>query len=640
MKKPLVLLLASSLLLTASSSPVMSFLSVAQAQQLSEKSADKPASMNTSLMVPNGERKISLEFANTSIRTVLNNIARAGQLNLMMDESVAGNISTDLNNITINQALESVAALGNLLIVKQRGNIYLAIGKEAADTKGISRQLSKVVKIHYSTAARIATLLNQSLFSTGGTTGSSGSGGTALSKAQADARTNSVLIVGTQQDIDLAEAAVAKLDKPRESKTFYLSHANALDVATMLASSIYNEGAANFSSGSSSSSGSGGGAASNITPATIRVEKQNLTEGTGVNSFGNADSGNASAGFSDAVTLRGYAKTSDTASVSPQGVLIVPDTRQNSITLMGTAEQIALADTLIPTLDAQAAQVSIEASLIEITDTGLKELGTSIGISDGKLQSGFNNTPVEGTGNSSGVSGLPAGTGLIGLPTVDSTDVNAYGRSGFVFTTNPLSKQTDYLTQLRALVTTQKAKVLANPTIVATHDTESIISIVDEVVRRVVTQVDPSGFSTQTVELGEAGIVMDILPKVGNDGSVSMRLRPSVTSVLSQNRDASGNLITLLSKRDVFTQNVRVKDGETLVIGGLIQERDSLRKDKLPALGDLPIVGAMFRSSVKSGQRSEVVMLITPHILSKTQQTPVTSSQTKTPFKSSMAGDP
>ena len=69
-----------------------------------------------------------------------------------------------------------------------------------------------------------------------------------------------------------------------------------------------------------------------------------------------------------------------------------------------------------------------------------------------------------------------------------------------------------------------KAKILANPTIVAAHDTESIISIVDEIVRRVTTQLDPSGFSTQTVEIGEAGIVMDILPKIGEDGTISMRL--------------------------------------------------------------------------------------------------------------------
>jgi type IV pilus assembly protein PilQ len=231
---------------------------------------------------------------------------------------------------------------------------------------------------------------------------------------------------------------------------------------------------------------------------------------------------------------------------------------------------------------------------------------------------------------------VAAGTGLIGMRTVDPADNSSFGRTGLVFTTNPLSKQSDYMLQLRSLVSTNKAKILANPTVVAAHDTESIISIVDEIVRRVTTQIDPSGFSTQTVEIGEAGIVMDILPKIGEDGTISMRLRPSVTSVLQQTEDSAGNIITLLSKRDMLTQNVRVNDGQTLVIGGLIQERTSSRNDKMPIGSDLPIVGAMFRASQKNNKRSELVLLITPHIISNTKITPVNaisttgnSSQTK-----------
>jgi type IV pilus assembly protein PilQ len=176
--------------------------------------------------------------------------------------------------------------------------------------------------------------------------------------------------------------------------------------------------------------------------------------------------------------------------------------------------------------------------------------------------------------------------------------------------------------QLRSLLTQNKAKILANPTIVATHDSESIISIVDEVVRRITTTVDPSGFSTQTVEIGEAGIVMDILPKIGEDGTINMRLRPSITSVLTQTEDTQGNLITLLSKRDMLTQNVRIRDGETLVLGGLIQQRDSMRTDRMPGVSDLPVVGAMFRASQKGSSRSELVMLITPHVVNHTRITP------------------
>lgn len=603
-------------------------------------SLDESTLMNGAAHLPGGSQKVSVSAVNENIRTVLHDLSRQGRFNLIMDPSVTGTITLELDKVTLDQALESVAALNDLLILKQSGGIYLAITRQASKDKGLSRQLSKVIPINYSNANRIANILNTSLFASANAT--SGSGGSSASgsaqKVKADSQTNSIIVIGTARELELAESAISRLDLPRQSKTFYLSHANALDMATLLSSSVFNDGTASINvSGSSSSSGSSGGTGNEVTASTMRVEKQNLLEGSGVNNFGGGSSGGgSSAGLSSAVTLRGFVKTTDSLSVSPEGVLIIPDTRQNTVTIMGTAEQIAMAESMIPTLDAQLPQVSIEASLIEVSSTGVKELSNRLGIADGRLQTGFNNAPVGGV--SAGVPG-----GVIGLPTVDPTDNNSFGRTGLVFSSNPLNKNPDYVLQLRRLISQSKAKILANPTVVATHDTESIISIVDEIVRRVTTTVS-EGFVTQQIEIGEAGIVMDILPKIGEDGTISMRLRPSVSSILSQTRDAQGNIITLLSKRDLFTQSVRMHNGETLVIGGLIQDQQNSRIDKLPFGGDLPIVGAMFRSQSNGtannpNKRSELVMLITPHIINKTQTTPVnTSTSGVTSQQTSMAG--
>lgn len=636
-------IVVSLLVLTLAGVPNAMLPSLAQSTYRGDASLDETTMLDGVIQVPGGNKITSVDAANESIRTILHELADQGGFNLVMDESVTGNITVDLNNVTLNQALQSVTALGDILILKQSGNIFLAISRQAAQDKGISRQLSKIIKINYANAGRIANMLNQSIFTSNGSSSGGGSSSSAsLKKATADPRTNSIVVVGTAQEIELAQSAVNRLDQPRQSKTFYLSHANAVDIATMLASSIFNDGTASVkvgaatSSGSSSASGSTGPA---TMPSTLRIEKQDIQEGSGINSFGGGSSGTsgATSGLSSTVTLRGVVKSSDTMSISPEGPLVIPDTRQNSVTIMGTAEQIAMAESLIPTLDAQLPQVAIEASLVEITDTGSKEMTPRIGISDGRMQSGFNNTPVEGIGNSSGAT-VPAGTGLIGMRTVDPSDNSSFGRSGLVLSTNPLSRQADYFLQLRSLISNNKAKILANPTVVAAHDTESIISIVDEIVRRVTTQIDPSGFSTQTVEIGEAGIVMDILPKIGEDGTISMRLRPSVTSVLQQTTDSAGNIITLLSKRDMLTQNVRVNDGQTLVIGGLIQERTSVRDDKLPIGGDLPIVGAMFRASQRSNKRSELVLLITPHIINNTKITPVNALSTGSTSQAKLAG--
>ena len=592
---------------------------------------DTDTSLNAPFSVPGGRKRISLTTLSENVRLVLHNLAQQGGFNLVMDDSVSGNVSISLSNVTVNQAMQAVATMADIQIIPQPGNIYLAISSQALTDKGINRALSKVIKLHYANANRIASLLNKSLFAPPGNNTAATGTSTAIMKVKGDPRTNTIIVVGTAREIELAEAAAARLDAPRLRKTFYLSHGNALDVATMLVGSVFNDGTSPMTIGASSSSAAstaGSSQSGQITsmPSSLRVEKQDIQEGTGINNFGGSSSsgggqGAITSGLSSNVTLRGFVKSSDMLQITPEGPLVIPDSRQNAITILGTAEQIAQAEALIPTLDARLPQVSIEASLIEITESGVRDLGTRFGANQGGAAAGFNNLSQPGS---------IGGNGLVGLPTVDPSDTSAFARSGVVFSTNPVSRSSDYLVQLRALISNRKAKVLANPTIVATHDTESLISIVDEVVRRVTVQVSGNGFATQTVEVGEAGIVMDILPKIGEDGTVNMRLRPSVTSVLNQTTDALGNIITLLSKRDLLTQNVRLVDGQTLVVGGLVQQAENVRQDKLPGLGDLPVVGAMFRAAARNGKRSEIVMLITPHILSKTTPTPTISSTTPT----------
>lgn len=609
---------------------------------LDNASSTGAMSVDGTIHVPNGTHKmVSVSSTDENIRNVLHNLAEQGGFNLVMDDSVDGNVTVELKRVTLDQALQSVAELGDILLLPQKGNIFLAIARQAAQEKGLSRQLSKMIPVKYANATRLATMLNQSVFSNNTNSSSRGGSNTntsAVLKVKADARTNSIVVVGTAQEIELAQATVSKLDVPRQRKTFYLSHANALDIATMLASSIFNDGTNALRLGQSTSSSSSATTTTTTNPnaaampSALRVERQDIKEGSGVNIFGDSSSsGSASAGLSSTVTLRGFAKTTDTLQVSPEGALIIPDTRQNSITIMGTAEQIALAESLIPTLDAQLPQVAIEASLIEITDTSNKTFAPQWGANSGQLATGFNNQAV------SGVNGDSA-AGLTGMQTVDPTDPQSLAHSGIVFSTNPLSRNMDYLFQIKTLLSKNKAKVLANPTIVATHDTEAIISIVDEILRRVTTTVS-SGFATQTIEIGEAGIVMDILPKIGEDGTISMRIRPCISSPLNTILDNSGNVVvTLVSKRDLMAQNVRVKDGQTLVIGGLVKQTDNVSAQKLPGVGDLPIVSAMFRASAKTGVRSELVLLITPHIINQSKVTPVNAVSSDNSTSTGLSG--
>jgi type IV pilus assembly protein PilQ len=243
----------------------------------------------------------------------------------------------------------------------------------------------------------------------------------------------------------------------------------------------------------------------------------------------------------------------------------------------------------------------------------------------GTLQFGFNNQPLVGQRSTELFDGripIPPGQGLIGLQTQTPGDPADIATTAINISTNPLSRRAEeYAGRIRALVTQNRAKILANPTVVTDHDHETMINIVDEIVRNTQVQVN-NGATTTTVVIGEAGITLDVLPKIGEDGTVTIRVRPSITSVRDVVTDALGNITTLLSRRDLAAQNIRVRDNDTLVMGGLTNETVNMRTDKLPLVGDLPIIGALFRASTNTRNKTELVLMITPHILNKTIPTP------------------
>jgi len=615
---------------------------------------------------PNGHQRVNIEADEANVREVLRDLARQGGFNLILDDSVEGNISLELQEVSIDEAMSAISNLAAVEIIPRSENIYLAVSKEEANKKSLNRRLTKMIKVQFGNATQIAALINASLFAVenaqlmqigggsgstgGGSGGFSGTGGgggangaNSFQKIKADPRTNSLIIIGSQRDIDLAESAVAALDRPREVKTFYLNFANAVDVASQLLSSIFNDGTQGLlftESGGGSGGGSGGAAGGTGTgmgstggmtsvqqgplrlPSMMKVQLEKVAEGSGVNTL---STGGAASSFSQELVLRGMVKTTETIMVSPTGPIVIPDTRLNAVTVMGTVQQIQMAEDLIPILDAEPPQVAIEVSLVEINDVGVKQLQSRFGIADGRLQLGFNNEFLQGVHEPSGVTDGVDGTGLVGFPSNDPTDTGSFARSGGIYTSKKVVNQPDYLAEINTLINTRRAKILANPTVVAVHDTEAVISLVDQIIRRITISIDgQAGTSTVETEIGEAGIVLDILPKIGEDGTVSMRIRPSITSVRDVDTDTvTGNITTLLTKRDIVAQSVRLQDGETLVLGGLVQENSTNRQDKLPMLGDLPIVGALFRASQNSRSKTEIVMMITPHIVNKTKVTPV-----------------
>ncbi len=164
-----------------------------------------------------------------------------------------------------------------------------------------------------------------------------------------------------------------------------------------------------------------------------------------------------------------------------------------------------------------------------------------------------------------------------------------------------------------------------------TSGQSSTIDLTADYISKVTTQYLDNGSSTGSQVQKEYeikddnGIKVSITPFISPDGYVTLDIKPQYSTIATQvttpgevegERDI---VATLLQRRNLDLKGIRIKDGETLVIGGMIQETETKSVKKIPFLGDLPVVGMFFRSTGTTKRKDEMVMMITPQIIIDTE---------------------
>ena len=273
---------------------------------------------------------------------------------------------------------------------------------------------------------------------------------------------------------------------------------------------------------------------------------------------------------------------------------VLVDRATNTLLFYGTESEALSVREIISALDVAPQQVSLEARVIAISKQAAKELGVDWSWSsipqypktergtDGHWQVGERNTGMGGT-NTPGI--IRFGRGPEGVP--------------FEFY---------YSAAIRALITDGRAKMLARPNITTVQGHEALINIGAEVpVPRTTTS---NTVTTTGIDYREAGIILRYTPRVTEDGNIVARVHTEVsTPVYVEDLKAYR-----FQKRSADT-TVRLKNGETMVIGGLIDSDESRSLSKIPFLGDLPILGAFFRSVRTSKTETELMIFLTAHVL-------------------------
>lgn len=249
----------------------------------------------------------------------------------------------------------------------------------------------------------------------------------------------------------------------------------------------------------------------------------------------------------------------------PDGVFL-PELPQNAV-LVGGGERVqVLASQLIATIDVASPQVMFEVKVADVTPINDS---SNVGIEFGGLD--LQGNPLPGSATFS----LTGGT------------VPLYGR-------------------LNLLVSKGRASILATPKLVTVNNKEADLSIGETYPIVYSTSV----FGGQNVQYVDVGVHLRLTPTIGSDGSVTAELHPEYSELIGYT--STGYPIVANRKID---STLRVMDGATIVLGGLLRDTSNETREKIPGLGDLPLIGGLFKNKSTNHERDEIVFLITPHVI-------------------------
>ncbi|WP_414576122.1 AMIN domain-containing protein [Anabaena sp. CCY 9402-a] len=178
------------------------------------------------------------------------------------------------------------------------------------------------------------------------------------------------------------------------------------------------------------------------------------------------------------------------------------------------------------------------------------------------------------------------------------------------------------LASLQAQVTNGNAKILTDPTLIVQEGQTANVKLTQEVVGNITSETTRGdGTSTQTVtaEKTDVGLTLAVkLDRIDDNGFVSLSVAPVVKAPQSSavlNVSGNSQTIFLVSERSLNSGLIRLRDGQTLILSGIIQDQDRASVSKIPILGDLPLIGSLFRRTNRTNERREVIILLTPQVM-------------------------
>lgn len=580
------------------------------------------------------DQKLSIDVKDTDIRDVIRMISKGYDINILLDQDISGNVTLHLVDVPIMEGLRSIAALNDLEVI-QDGSVYhiknaraeqkslirysnrkLTIDVQNVDVREFLKELSSKTAVSIVPDAKVEGSISGKLYQVDLDDGLrallEGNGFSVLKRKN---------IYQVSQS-DAQEGSGKGGSRPsrrrsRSSNDLYVDYSKGLlsvdvvngDLEEIIRAIAEQSEAEIITYGSIKSEIN---AKLNDVPLTeglalllggtrfTFVQKDNVIL---IGDRNTATPSGIALSKSELIHLK-HIKADNIPSILPKdipatNVRVIKE--QNALLISGTSEDIVSAIEFLKTIDIPTPQVRIDAVIVEFKENLDKEFGLRGGLDWRLMDSSYVMTPSPKTMHSDGSQNVEIG---LSGKFMKNAVKGLFGKLPRALEDLP----NDFFSILRFLETQDKAKVLAQPSILTLNGNKASIDVSETQYFKVETGVGEN--HTSRFQPIKFGIQLDIVPWISQSGQITAEITPNVSNSERTNNDGYPNVST----RSINT-TVRLNDGQTLILGGLIKNQETNYSYKIPFLGNLPIIGAFFRHSGKTRSKSNLIVFITPHIV-------------------------
>ncbi|MGH7885931.1 MAG: type II secretion system secretin GspD, partial [Thermodesulfobacteriota bacterium] len=301
---------------------------------------------------------------------------------------------------------------------------------------------------------------------------------------------------------------------------------------------------------------------------------------------------------------------------STDGLRITADPATNSIIIVGSRKDFETIKEVIDELDVRRRQVFVEAAILEVNLDAIDSLGANFSL-------GFT---VNGDTLGFGGQNLPGIPSLLGIAADSNAAVNLVGSLSGLFLgvvgdqvdpdgSGPIPPIPSFTALFQALTSVTDVNVLSTPSIITTDNEQAEIVVADIIPFPTGSTVGNAGVTVQTIERLPVGIRLSITPQIGEGDYLSLNIVTEVSSTAAAPTGLNTAAFGIATSTRSADSSVVVKNGQTLVIGGLVQDRESITQNKTPLLGDIPFIGNLFKVQTKETNKLNLMILLTPRII-------------------------